>query len=46
MDPLGNFSAILPTFRSFNVVVTPSFPQSIKITILAKNYGKIKDVNV
>jgi hypothetical protein len=26
--------------------VTPCFPQSIKITILAKNYGKFKDVNV
>ena len=26
--------------------VTPCFPQSVKITILAKNYGKLKDVNV
>ena len=26
--------------------VTPYFPQSAKITILAKNYGKLKDVNV
>jgi hypothetical protein len=27
-------------------IVTPCFPQSVKITILAKNYGKLKDVNV
>jgi len=26
--------------------VTPCFPQSVKITILTKNYGKLKDVNV
>jgi hypothetical protein len=26
--------------------VTPCFPQSVKITILAKNYGKLQDVNV
>jgi hypothetical protein len=26
--------------------VTPCFPQSVKITILAKNYAKLKDVNV
>jgi hypothetical protein len=25
--------------------VTPCFPQSVKITILAKNYGRLKDVN-
>jgi hypothetical protein len=29
-----------------NSIVTPCFPQSVKITILAKNYGKLKDVNV
>jgi chorismate mutase len=26
--------------------VTPCFPQSVKRTILAKNYGRLKDVNV
>jgi hypothetical protein len=26
--------------------VTPCFPESVKVTILAKNYGKLKDVNV
>jgi hypothetical protein len=28
------------------LIVTPCFPQSVKIIILAKNYGKLKDVNV
>jgi hypothetical protein len=36
---------IFPTTTPLGLV-TSYFPQSVKITILAKNYGKLKDVNV
>jgi hypothetical protein len=32
--------------KNLSKPVTPCFPQSVKITILAKNYGKLKDVNI
>jgi hypothetical protein len=32
--------------KAIRVIVTPCFPQPVKITILAKNYGKLKDVNL
>jgi GTP cyclohydrolase I len=40
------FQEKLVVLQMEKVLVTPCSPQSVKITILAKNYGKLKDVNV
>jgi hypothetical protein len=36
----------ITAYQWFEYAVTPCFPQFVKITILAKNCGKLKNVNV
>jgi hypothetical protein len=42
----GKLLGHIVSTKGVRIDVTPCFPQSVKITILAKNYGRLKDVNV
>jgi hypothetical protein len=46
LKAFGDKTSFVSTDLSIFYAVTPYFPQSVKITILGKNYGKLKDVNV
>ena len=37
---------VIAQIQILSVVVTPCFPQFVKITILTKNYGELRNVNV